>query len=165
MPFMGQPSPMPEVTTAVFMLLGIAMPVIQVVFFPKLLGIPAPRQATLRLIGWAVLFGVGPLVLRITQPSFGSTGFAWLHYLGIRIDLITLFVLLVPEHLAMERAAQARKMLPNCEKCEYDLTGNVSGVCPECGTALTESLRQRLLLRSEYAWGPEQAPALEVGKA
>lgn len=26
-----------------------------------------------------------------------------------------------------------------CLKCEYDLTGNVSGVCPECG----ESLRSR----------------------
>ena len=23
-----------------------------------------------------------------------------------------------------------------CAKCEYDLTGNVSGVCPECGTPI-----------------------------
>lgn len=23
-----------------------------------------------------------------------------------------------------------------CEKCEYDLTGNLSGVCPECGTPI-----------------------------
>lgn len=23
-----------------------------------------------------------------------------------------------------------------CPKCEYDLTGNVSGVCPECGTVV-----------------------------
>jgi hypothetical protein len=22
---------------------------------------------------------------------------------------------------------------PHCPQCEYDLTGNVSGVCPECG--------------------------------
>jgi hypothetical protein len=24
-----------------------------------------------------------------------------------------------------------------CRACNYDLTGNVSGVCPECGTAVT----------------------------
>ena len=24
-----------------------------------------------------------------------------------------------------------------CRKCDYNLTGNVSGTCPECGTALT----------------------------
>ena len=27
---------------------------------------------------------------------------------------------------------------PNgCSHCSYNLTGNVSGVCPECGTAIT----------------------------
>jgi ABC-type ATPase with predicted acetyltransferase domain len=24
----------------------------------------------------------------------------------------------------------------HCQKCGYDLTGNVSGRCPECGTAI-----------------------------
>lgn len=28
---------------------------------------------------------------------------------------------------------------PNCMQCGYDLTGNLSGVCPECGTALVMS--------------------------
>jgi hypothetical protein len=27
-----------------------------------------------------------------------------------------------------------RGILGQCERCGYDLTGNVSGVCPECGT-------------------------------
>ncbi|UCE59550.1 MAG: hypothetical protein JSU63_19165 [Phycisphaerales bacterium] len=26
-----------------------------------------------------------------------------------------------------------------CRKCSYDLTGNTSGVCPECGTRITAS--------------------------
>ena len=26
-----------------------------------------------------------------------------------------------------------------CEACGYDLTGNVSGVCPECGTKIAEN--------------------------
>ena len=25
-----------------------------------------------------------------------------------------------------------------CKKCDYDLTGNVSGVCPECGTPIVD---------------------------
>jgi len=30
------------------------------------------------------------------------------------------------------RLARANK----CQDCEYDLTGNVSGICPECGLAM-----------------------------
>jgi len=35
---------------------------------------------------------------------------------------------------------------PQCIACEYDLTGNVSGVCPECGQQLVsdDELRERL---------------------
>lgn len=29
-----------------------------------------------------------------------------------------------------------RKRVFGCEECSYDLTGNVSGVCPECGTKI-----------------------------
>jgi hypothetical protein len=28
-----------------------------------------------------------------------------------------------------------------CKRCRYDLTGNVSGVCPECGTAIAGERR------------------------
>lgn len=34
--------------------------------------------------------------------------------------------------------------LPMCGNCGYDLTGNVSGVCPECGWRLTKRLRRRV---------------------
>lgn len=30
-----------------------------------------------------------------------------------------------------------------CSKCRYDLTGNVSGVCPECGTAVGNAKTQK----------------------
>jgi hypothetical protein len=28
----------------------------------------------------------------------------------------------------------------SCQRCRYDLTGNTSGVCPECGTAISKPL-------------------------
>ena len=30
--------------------------------------------------------------------------------------------------------------MPHCAKCDYNLTGNVSGVCPECGTPIPGDL-------------------------
>ena len=30
------------------------------------------------------------------------------------------------------------KLYPRCTKCDYDLRGSVSGVCPECGTIITQ---------------------------
>ncbi len=34
-----------------------------------------------------------------------------------------------------------RRRQGRCQKCGYDLAGNVTGVCPECGTARTASVR------------------------
>jgi len=34
------------------------------------------------------------------------------------------------------RYAGLRRQLGLCVRCGYDLTGNVSGVCPECGTPI-----------------------------
>ena len=30
--------------------------------------------------------------------------------------------------------------MPHCAKCDYNLTGNVSGICPECGTPIPADL-------------------------
>ena len=35
-----------------------------------------------------------------------------------------------------------------CQKCGYSLTGNVSGVCPECGRATGEATARRGQVRS-----------------
>ena len=51
-----------------------------------------------------------------------------------------LLLTLLPEWLKSEFARQraARKHVPTgrCRRCDYDLTGNISGVCPECGTPI-----------------------------
>lgn len=31
-----------------------------------------------------------------------------------------------------------------CAVCEYDLTGNTSGICPECGTTIPKEMREKL---------------------
>jgi|SRR5665213_1020455 len=36
--------------------------------------------------------------------------------------------------LTRKRRRQARSLGGKCVHCGYDLTGNVSGTCPECGT-------------------------------
>jgi hypothetical protein len=37
--------------------------------------------------------------------------------------------------LTPHRRNDWRRLMGRCVACGYDLTGNVSGVCPECGTA------------------------------
>lgn len=55
--------------------------------------------------------------------------------------IMPLWIPLVPPLLLI--LALRRQNLPgSCRRCGYDLTGNVSGRCPECGTAVTESGRQ-----------------------
>ena len=33
--------------------------------------------------------------------------------------------------------------MPHCPNCDYNLTGNVSGICPECGTPIPADLVRR----------------------
>jgi predicted Zn-ribbon and HTH transcriptional regulator len=40
-----------------------------------------------------------------------------------------------------ERAAQSEP--GQCRNCGYNLTGNVSGICPECGTAVAARKQSR----------------------
>jgi hypothetical protein len=39
------------------------------------------------------------------------------------------------------RRALNRRGLPTCVSCGYDLTGNESGCCPECGTTVSRPVR------------------------
>jgi hypothetical protein len=52
-------------------------------------------------------------------------------------------VIMVFITLAYARAARKymRVRRNHCRTCEYDLTGNTSGVCPECGSEVTGSTR------------------------
>ncbi len=57
------------------------------------------------------------------------------------IFLIGSFAMLVPETRSLFR----QRVEPgHCRQCEYDLTGNVSGICPECGKTIPEHEATRI---------------------
>lgn len=59
----------------------------------------------------------------------------------VTIPLWTVAALLVPMYLWRTNRLRRRfARVGHCPKCGYDLTGNESGVCPECGRATAESV-------------------------
>ena len=60
---------------------------------------------------------------------------------------LTLFAMTtIPVSVAMLVASyrKPRSEHPTCANCGYNLTGNTSGICPECGTAtaMLEQIQQ-----------------------
>ena len=83
----------------------------------------------------SVLLGVLEFCLEPVTFSLGSTA-------GIVALLSTANALLSVSQRrrrrrkAIQRRRDARLARGLCPRCEYDLTGNVSGVCPECGAEI-----------------------------
>jgi predicted RNA-binding Zn-ribbon protein involved in translation (DUF1610 family) len=57
---------------------------------------------------------------------------------------ILLFVVATPTTVLFWRDRHRRIPPGHCQTCGYDLTGNVSGVCPECGKPIPNDLRKKL---------------------
>jgi len=69
-------------------------------------------------------------------PPPGGTAPTML-FAGLRAPMATLIALLIAYPTFVIARAQYRRYRHkrgHCLKCEYDLTGNASGICPECGT-------------------------------
>ena len=85
-----------------------------------------------RLLGWIIsgwLINVA-FDMSVVFGTFAGVENALMFVGGI-------LVCLVPLHLIGRRASlKDRFTLPLCAECNYNLTGNLSGVCPECGTVI-----------------------------
>lgn len=79
---------------------------------------------------------LGGLILTADLP-FDSGGLR-----AIAVPCLWLMIFILGSYLACTGAARRlqilrRKRRNQCVDCAYDLTGNTSGICPECGIALT----------------------------
>jgi hypothetical protein len=64
--------------------------------------------------------------------AFGVVDIGWLWFVIAPAALIAVSA-------AAIRCLTRRHKVGFCSRCGYDLTGNVSGVCPECGTAVAKT--------------------------
>lgn len=68
------------------------------------------------------------------HPSKSVPGYSW-SKIGFPYPLITFLSAILPT-IWLIKWNKRRKLGPNaCPSCGYDLTGNESGICPECGHA------------------------------
>lgn len=106
-----------------------------------------PRGGHERWVGLAGVFGMGFGInaIRLTFPA-SVYGAQSSHYsimmllvavpVGVLLSVASLFLLFRPKHgfIPIDESAH-----PLCSACGYNLTGNVSGRCPECGTRVNDS--------------------------
>jgi predicted RNA-binding Zn-ribbon protein involved in translation (DUF1610 family) len=101
-----------------------------------------------RALRLAWFFGIGMFVAQ-TVPAFLSNRSEW--YLCF-FNLAHV-VLPVATAAALLRLLQLKQ--PGfCQECGYNLTGNVSGVCPECGTKIERPPDSSQLKPDERRSGP-----------
>lgn len=97
------------------------------------------RSAMIRRRLWLV-FGLVSVVwvtwklLGVVVPSQWTSQWRWLCAVGMDLcEPIRLGALGIIAWLFMAREDAQDTLLKTCHSCAYNLTGNVSGVCPECG--------------------------------
>jgi hypothetical protein len=64
-------------------------------------------------------------------------GLAWPGYnIDVALWLPAVLLAVLPVTAVVRAATRRRRVPEGCPNCGYDLTGNVSGRCPECGTTV-----------------------------
>lgn len=89
-----------------------------------------------RWVAWGILalsLPVAWLVVRLTQWLAGSQN----TMLVMMAAVYELLILMVGVLIALQRREKPARF--PCRQCSYDLTGNQSGVCPECGKTVDVS--------------------------
>lgn len=86
----------------------------------------SPQEPTFRFyyFGWATGFEFFSMMPRLRDPYSGWVGVAPPFYWSTALAALLTWYLCF---------TSLRFPKGHCQECGYDLTGNVSGVCPECG--------------------------------
>jgi hypothetical protein len=97
---------------------------------------PYRRRLAQLMIAAALLALVGWLADPLRPALWSIPTFDWIPASAATGLFIGLLALLVP-------ARKPQSRLNRCLTCGYDLTGNVSGICPECGEPTPTEVRRR----------------------
>ena len=91
------------------------------------------------------LYDIHHLTMGLTgEPIWDKGWFASDHWVTAPLWLPVLALLSYPLLAIVSYMRRRRRPRAGaCRSCGYDLTGNVSGVCPECGSAVNEERRTR----------------------
>jgi hypothetical protein len=87
------------------------------------------------VVAYFVIWGLPPTV-RIDQ-TFSCVG--WV--VGPMVGFLLAMDGLRNSGLTAAPSEAQQNPIPNCPACGYNLTGNLSGICPECGTPVPPELR------------------------
>ncbi|HXE53533.1 MAG TPA: hypothetical protein VN541_10980 [Tepidisphaeraceae bacterium] len=74
-------------------------------------------------------------------PDARFLGFEWspsVNLFAIPLWFVAATTLVLPTHCFLRKARTGKS--GSCTACGYNLTGNVSGICPECGTPQTQHM-------------------------
>ncbi len=87
-----------------------------------------------RLTGWVI---AGTLLNAAFDVAvvLGLTA-GWQYVLGM-VTIIAIFIAVLHYFGSRERVKMRFYDHPVCRVCTYNLTGNLSGICPECGTPIS----------------------------
>ncbi len=77
------------------------------------------------LYSWLIVISIGPLIL-----------FLWNSNIGLQLVLISAVALIGICVLMKVMPEKKEPAAGHCERCDYDLQGNATGYCPECGLAI-----------------------------
>ena len=84
---------------------------------------------------WGHKIGPSFLSWRLWYPKSAFEGSVGLLIIPLWMPFLVVFV---PSLILLWRSRPPNP--GHCPNCDYDLTGNVSGVCPECGTKIEASV-------------------------
>jgi hypothetical protein len=70
-----------------------------------------------------------------------SSAAEWAWWVGAPHWFACLITALLPARFVWRRTRRRRWTAGHCRRCGYDLTANVSGICPECGATIAQASR------------------------